>query len=86
MLRADAFKATRGSSMALGLMNKKQLAEHLQYPAIWQESGLLSDELFNFQAPEYQKEYGARAPDGGTELGQWEACGVTRSIGHRTWS
>ena len=43
-------------------MNKKQLAEHLQYPAIWQESGLLSDELFNFQAPEYQKEYGARAP------------------------
>jgi hypothetical protein len=48
-------------------MNKKQLAACLQYPAVWLESGLLTDELFNLQAPEYQKEYGSRVPDGGTE-------------------
>jgi hypothetical protein len=48
-------------------MNKKELTACLQFPAVWLDAGLYSDELFNLQAPEFEKEYGSRIPDGGTE-------------------
>lgn len=48
-------------------MDKAQLAKVLNYPQIWLEANLFTDELFSIQAPEFQREYGGRVPSGGTE-------------------
>lgn len=48
-------------------MNKKQLVAHLQFPKLWLDAGLYSDDLFHLQAPEFEKVHGSRVPDGGTE-------------------
>jgi len=48
-------------------MNKLSFAKLLNYPAIWLDMNLLTDELFEFQSHEFQKEYGNRIPKGGTE-------------------
>ena len=38
-------------------MNKKTLAKLLNYPSIWMDEELFSDELFAIQATEFQEEF-----------------------------
>jgi hypothetical protein len=48
-------------------MNIEQFARAAEFPAIWQERGLLTGHFFEKQAQEFEKEYGELQPEGGTE-------------------
>lgn len=48
-------------------MNKLTFSKLLKFPQIWLDHGLLTDELFEFQISEFEKEYGDKAPSGGEE-------------------
>ena len=63
-------------------MNKSSLSNLLDYPSVWLDEELLTDELFNIQAAELQKEYGNDAPKGGTEHWRYGAFHywLTRNI------
>lgn len=64
-------------------MDKASLARLLNYPTIWLEAELLTDELFGIQVPDFQKEYGGRIPEGGTEHWRYGAFHfwLSRNIG-----
>jgi hypothetical protein len=48
-------------------MDTGRLCQLLNYPPIWAERHLVCDEFFVPQAAEFEREYGYRVPQGGTE-------------------
>ncbi len=48
-------------------MDRTSLLKKLNYPAIWEGKGLLTEELLSFQVNDFIKEYGSKTPENGTE-------------------